>query len=147
MPWRSAPFTPGYCGYSALPISGEIRDQEQQVIKTVTLMTDDLTGEASHKPARTIQTVAFALDGAELEIDLTDKHAAELRAAFAPYLACARKVTRRTNGHARVTPRRHSRGGPDTGAIRDWAKAQGLELKERGRVPAEIEARYQAAHP
>jgi hypothetical protein len=46
--------------------------------------------------------------------------------------------------------RQHRRRGaanttqaPDTKAIRQWAREQGLEVSERGRIPAEIVERYE----
>jgi hypothetical protein len=41
--------------------------------------------------------------------------------------------------------RRPPVGGPDSTGVREWAKAQGIEVKDRGRVPAEVVARFKAA--
>jgi hypothetical protein len=101
-----------------------------------TLLIDDIDGgEASG-------TVRFGLDGTEYEIDLSAAHSDELRGALARYLAHAR----RTGGAARSAARSR-RGGAavDTAKVREWAKEQGIEVKERGRVPAGVLEQYKAA--
>ena len=56
--------------------------------KVQVLLVDDLDGgEAS-------ETVSFALDGNNYEIDLSGKNATELRDSFAKYVGAARKVGR-----------------------------------------------------
>ena len=106
--------------------------------KIQTLLIDDLDGSAAEA------TVRFGLDGAEYEIDLNARHAKQLRDALARYLAAAR----RAGGSARK-PARGSRRGPagglDTTEIREWARAQGIEVKDRGRVPADLVAKFKAA--
>ena len=82
-------------------------------------------------------TVRFGLDGTEYEIDLNAGHARELREVLARYLDAARRV----GGSAR-RPARGSRRGPagglNTTEVREWARAQGIEVKDRGRVPADL---------
>lgn len=101
-------------------------------------LIDDLDGsEAS-------QTVLFALDGKSYEIDLNDDHTAELRAALAPFVGAARKVT----GGRMAPVRRIGSAGParDLGAVRAWARGNGWpDLGDRGRVPDEILKAYDAA--
>lgn len=84
------------------------------------------------------ETVRFALEGAQYEIDLSAAHAAELRAAFAPWVAAARKVSTRSPGK--------SRAGSDTSKVRAWAKANGYDVSERGRISATVRAAYDAVH-
>jgi Lsr2 len=36
-------------------------------------------------------------------------------------------------------------GKVDSTEVREWAKAQGLEVKDRGRVPAELVVKFKAA--
>jgi nucleoid-associated protein Lsr2 len=104
--------------------------------KIQTLFIDDIDGGEAEG------TVRFGLDGSEYEIDLNAKHTGELRNALASYVTHARKVggaTRRT-----VRGRRGS-DSVDTAKVREWAKTEGYEIKDRGRVPADIVAKYQAA--
>jgi hypothetical protein len=103
-----------------------------------TFLIDDLDGSDAEG------TVLFGLDGTQYEIDLSTGHAKDLRAALARYIDAGRRVT--------GTARRAGQSGRKTAAssisnteVRTWAKAQGLEIKERGRVSADILARYRAA--
>ena len=89
-------------------------------------------------------TVRFGLDGTEYEIDLNAGHAQALREALARYIRAAR----RAGGGARRPARggrRAAAGGVNNSEIREWAKGQGIEVKDRGRVPAEVVARFNAA--
>lgn len=89
-------------------------------------------------------TVQFGLDGASYEIDLSTGHATALRGALARYVEHGRKVggtARRTSRKGRGT----TAGGLNTTEVREWAKAQGIEIKDRGRVPADVIARYKEA--
>jgi hypothetical protein len=102
-----------------------------------TLLIDDLDG------GEAAGTVRFGLDGTEYEIDLSAVHEDELRKALQQYLAHAR----RTGGTAKSVARSTRRGGAvvDTAKVREWAKEQGIEVKDRGRVPANVVAQYQTA--
>jgi Lsr2 len=109
--------------------------------KVQVLLVDDLDGgEAS-------ETVSFALDGNNYEIDLSGKNAEELRDAFAKYVGSARKAGRATSSSGRSSGRRS--GGSSTSmdrdqaaAIRSWAKSKGLKVSDRGRIPATIIEQY-----
>jgi hypothetical protein len=86
------------------------------------------------------ETMQFTVEGVQYEIDLSAAHAAEMRAAFAPWVAAARKVSGRSSGKAR------SGSGSDTSKVRAWAKAQGHDVSERGRISATVRAAYDAVH-
>jgi hypothetical protein len=104
--------------------------------RTQTVFIDDLDGSTAEG------TVLFALDGTQYEIDLSTDHAKELRTALAPYVEAGRKVVgapRRVRQVGRKAP-----SGLNADA-RAWAKAHGLAIKERGRVPADVIAQYRAA--
>jgi hypothetical protein len=105
--------------------------------KIQTLFIDDIDGGAADG------TVRFALDGTDYEIDLSGKHSDELHTALRKYVEHARKV----GGTAR---RSSTRGGRkpstvDTVAARTWARENGYDIKDRGRVPADLVAKYQEA--
>ena len=120
--------------------------------KTIVTLVDDLTGEE----AEDISTVEFALDGATYEIDLDDKNSAALRDALAEYVAAARRTggrrattsgARRRSGSGTGTPRATSPGGYDretSKQIREWAKGQGFEVSDRGRVPNNVVEAWEA---
>ena len=102
------------------------------------VLVDDLDGsEAS-------ETVTFGLDGSTYEIDLNDANAAALREALAGFLGHARKTT----GGSRRTRRSSgsSSSSSHTKDVREWAKAQGMEVSERGRISADVQQAYDAAH-
>jgi hypothetical protein len=108
--------------------------------KVQTLLIDDLDGGEAES------TVRFGLDGAEYEIDLSAKNAEALRKALARYVDAAR----RASGSAARRPGRSGRraasaSGPEPTAVREWAKSQGIEVKDRGRVPAELVVKFKAA--
>lgn len=83
-----------------------------------------------------------ASTGAHYEIDLISDHAQELREQLGRYVKAARKVTGSAGRPARV--RRASGNDARNKEIRNWAKAKGLDVNERGRIPADIVARYEA---
>src|ERR1700747_3567491 len=89
--------------------------------KIQTVFIDDLDGSEAEG------TVRFGLDGAEYEIDLNAEHARALRDALARYVQAARA------------------DGVDSTEVREWAKAQGIDVKDRGRVPAELVVKFKAA--
>lgn len=105
--------------------------------KIQTLFIDDIDGGEAEG------TVRFALDGSEYEIDLNARHTEELRSALGKYVTHARKI----GGTARKGTARGSRRSStvDTVAVRAWAREQGIDIKDRGRVPSDIVAKYQAA--
>src|SRR3954467_6072653 len=123
--------------------------------KVQVILSDDLD---ENVPAD--ETVSFALDGTNYEIDLSDKNAQELRDAFSRYVQAARKVGRASGrasggGRSRATggggPRRARGGGgrmarEQAGAIRDWARKNGHAVSDRGRIPASVVEAYEAAH-
>ena len=103
--------------------------------KVQTLFIDDLDGSAAEGMVR------FGLDGTEYEIDLNAEHAQQLRDALAAYV----RAGRRLSGGSR-RPARGGRSGSETPVeVREWAKTQGIEVKDRGRVPAELVVRFKAA--
>jgi hypothetical protein len=102
------------------------------------VLVDDLDGTEA------TETVSFGLDGTTYEIDLNDANAASLREALSGYVGHARKVT---GGGRRA---RRSSGGSATSSnttdVREWAKSQGMEVSERGRISADVQQAYDAAH-
>ena len=107
--------------------------------KIQTLFIDDLDGSDAEG------TVRFGLDGSEYEIDLNAKHAQQLRDALARYVGAARRVGGGARRSAARGGRRTSASGLNTTEVREWARAQGIEVKDRGRVPAEVVVKFKAA--
>ncbi|MGO1317753.1 MAG: histone-like nucleoid-structuring protein Lsr2 [Cellulomonadaceae bacterium] len=105
--------------------------------KVQVVLVDDLDGGTAQ------ETVSFGLDGVSYEIDLNAEHVQELRDALAPWIGHARKV-----GRASRPARRARATGSSSNAneIRQWARENGFQVNERGRISAEIKEAYEAAH-
>jgi Lsr2 len=102
--------------------------------KVTVEMTDDLDGSQADT------TVRFAVDGTAYEIDLSKRNAAAMRRTFDRYIDHARKASR---GTRRV---RASRDRQRSGDVRAWARSQGIQVSERGRIPASVVEQYEAAN-
>ncbi len=109
--------------------------------RTIVIRTDDIDGGEG------AETVSFGLDGVNYEIDLGEENAQALRDALAPYVPHARRVS---GGRGRAARGRgRASGGTDrdlTARIREWARANGHEVSDRGRLPATIVQAYEDAH-
>lgn len=109
--------------------------------REIVVLEDDLDGGDA------AETVKFALDGVQYEIDLNGKNAGKLRDAFAPYVSAGRRVGRGgvvVGGRAAAA---RGRGGTvsdreQNRAIRAWAKKAGRQISDRGRIPQEIVDEY-----
>jgi hypothetical protein len=109
--------------------------------RTILELVDDLDGGQAD------ETVTFALDGVEFEIDLSAENAARLRDAFAEFVGHARRTGgRKQRGAGMVVAKTTSNGKPDTQAVREWARSQGETVAERGRVPQALLTSFQEAH-
>ena len=105
------------------------------------ILEDDLDGGPAD------ETIRFGLDGAHYEIDLSSANAARLRDAIRPFVAKSRRVqgtatqrTRAPRGTAAPVKR-----NPETAAIREWAKADGHKVSDRGRIHQDIQDAYYEA--
>jgi hypothetical protein len=92
------------------------------------------------------ETVTFGLDGKEYAIDLNSEHAAALRDALAPYVAHGRPVSGGRARRASTGTTRAATTGTPASEIRAWARDNGFDVPERGRVSAEVREAYSAAH-
>ena len=102
--------------------------------KTVVELVDDLDGGEAH------ETVEFSIDGVDFVIDLSNDNASRLRERLAEFVGHARKVSgRRARGKAAA-------GSVDTQAVREWARSQGEQVAERGRLSHDLVTRFQEAH-
>ncbi len=125
-----------FLGYS--PPNWANREYTANMAKRVIeQFVDDLDGSVLDGDA---ETVRFALDGTSYEIDLSPKNASALRSDFEKYVTAARKAS--LGGTARK--RRSSGGSTDTAAIREWARAKGIDVPSRGRLPKSVIDAYGA---
>jgi hypothetical protein len=99
------------------------------------LLVDDLDNSDAD------ETVTFALDGVTYEIDLNEANASKLRDAFAPWVGHARRSGgRKSAGRSAASSRK------DVSAVREWARKNGHEVSERGRIPASVQEAYDKAN-
>ncbi|MGN6332753.1 MAG: histone-like nucleoid-structuring protein Lsr2 [Motilibacteraceae bacterium] len=115
--------------------------------KVQVMLVDDIDGGEAD------ETVSFSLDGVAYEIDLSTPNAEAMRETLAQYVGVARRVGGRAaasraagGGRARKAATPSADGGRDTSAIRAWAKENGYEVSERGRISAKVLEAYDAAH-
>jgi hypothetical protein len=104
--------------------------------KVNVLLVDDIDGSDAD------ETIQFGLDGTHYEIDLNSGHVKELREQLERHVKAARKVTGPAGRPARV--RRASENDARNKVIRDWAREKGLDVNDRGRIPGDIVAQYEA---
>ena len=105
------------------------------------VLEDDLDGGAA------AETVTFGLDGVSYEIDLSDKNAGKLRDEFASWIGHARRSGgRRTTGRRAAGGSSGSSSRRDLSAVRAWARANGHQVSDRGRVSAAVQEAYDKAH-
>ena len=99
-------------------------------------LIDDLTG------GEAAETVAFALDGARYEIDLSVENATKLRETLSVYIANGRRAPAR----GETTSRRVTRADREqTAAIRAWARDNGFEISDKGSIPTSVIDAYNAS--
>lgn len=104
--------------------------------KTVVELVDDLGGGTAD------QTVQFSIDSVSYEIDLNAANASALRDALAEYVVAGR----RTGGRRQTTSRSGSASRQDLDAVRAWARANGHDVADRGRVSKAVQDAYNSAH-
>ncbi|HEY3606160.1 MAG TPA: Lsr2 family protein [Pseudonocardiaceae bacterium] len=113
--------------------------------KTIVQLIDDLDGTSSE----TIETITFGLDGVVYEIDLSDDNAEKLRDNLAEFISSARRTGGRAKRGAATSAAAGAANGSgrsreQTQAIREWARKNGHEISERGRIPATIIEAFEA---
>jgi hypothetical protein len=96
-------------------------------------LLDDLDG------GRADETVEFSLDGSDYEIDLSADNAKILRATLEPYLSGARHIS---TGRPSLAAWEHAADADESHLIREWARARGLDVSTRGRIPAYLKEAY-----
>ncbi len=108
--------------------------------ETIIKLTDDFDGSEAQ------ETVKFGLRGTDYEIDLNAKNVAALEKALAKYVEAGHRVsTQRGRGRGGAA-RSNGSSRMDIGAIRIWARDNGFEVSDRGRIPGEVRDAYENAH-
>jgi hypothetical protein len=105
--------------------------------ETIVRLTDDIDGSEA------AESVTFGLDGVTYSIDLSNKNASDLREQLAVWVEHARKVSGRAKAKQNGS---NGASHPDLPTVRAWAKAQGFEVSERGRIAKEVLEAFAAAN-
>jgi hypothetical protein len=100
---------------------------------------DDLDGSEDG-----VRLVTFALDGKSYEIDLGAANREMLANALAPFIAAGRPTTSTPIAGRARTGKRRSKGGSE---VRQWARANGLPVPDRGRIPKHVMDAYIVNNP
>jgi len=127
--------------------SHDINEGNRMAQRTQVLLTCDV--HDVHVEA--VGTVVFTVEGQAFECEMCEAHLAEFRQAMEIWSSYSRPVGRAgsTGGRAAKSARGarpRSSVGPSTAEVREWARAQGIPVNTRGRVPADLHAAYAEAH-
>ncbi|MBD8207784.1 Lsr2 family protein [Microbacterium sp. CFBP 8790] len=105
-------------------------------------LIDDLDGSILEEGEG--KQISFSIEGRAYEIDLSDTNADKLLGAFAPFVDAARSVGSASRSAASRGAR--TKSDLNLGAVREWARANGHAVSDRGRVPATVIDAYKAAN-
>ena len=108
--------------------------------KVQVILVDDVDGGEAD------ETVSFALDGISYEIDVSASNAEALREALSPWVDHARRVGGRSIARRSAVKSRPAAERTDLSDVRAWARENGFQVSDRGRVSGEVRAAYEAAH-
>jgi hypothetical protein len=104
-------------------------------------LIDDLDGTALEEGAG--KQITFSIEGRSYEIDLSDSNADKFYNALAPFVDAARLIG---SGARSSNPRgARVKNDLDLAAVREWARANGHTVSDRGRVPGSVIDAYKAA--
>ena len=106
--------------------------------RTITTLTDDIDGNDAD------ETVTFSFKGTQYEIDLSKKNVDKMVKALQPYTSAARRSGGRRSGAGRTTSSGADRD--QLAKIRDWARANGHQVSDRGRISTAVQEAYHAAN-
>lgn len=96
-----------------------------------TILVDDLTGKDAD------ESVVFGIRGKNYKIDLSRDNVTKLIKALEPFIEKARPIPPATaNGHDRRTARQ------ERDRIRMWAQENGMDVSDKGRIPAQVVAAF-----
>ncbi len=107
--------------------------------KVQVILVDDVDGGEAE------ESVSFSLDGVNYEIDLSGANAESLRDALATWVGHARRIGGRS-GRGRSAGRTKAPAKPDLTQVRAWARDNGFQVSDRGRVSSEVMSAYEGAH-
>ncbi len=115
--------------------------------KVEVVLTCDLDEEET--PAA--ETVAFGYDGQTYEFELCQEHLDEFHNLMQGYVSAARKAepaAHRSSPATASAPPRASRGmgnPSELAMVREWARTNGYDISDRGRIPSQVRDAFEAA--
>ena len=89
------------------------------------------------------ETMHFSLGSSTYEVDVCTKHAQQIRDGLEPFVTHARKTASASSNRRRQRPATERQQTP---SIRSWAKDHGIQVNDRGRIPASVIKEYEGAH-
>lgn len=101
---------------------------------------DDIDGSEAER------TFAYTVDGIDYEIDLSAANIKEFNDAIAGFVESSRKAARRSATGSKQRAVKPGSNKEQNQAVREWARGQGLPVSERGRIAADVQAKFDAAH-
>jgi hypothetical protein len=113
--------------------------------------------DLDREPVQAVKTVRFSWDGARHQIDLCSDHLDEVESTVNSWLrgSAPSNGTRRRAGKAggaakaaggsKRAPAKRSGGSNASRELRSWAKANGYNVSDRGRIPGDVRTAYEAA--
>lgn len=108
--------------------------------KVITEFIDDIDGSVAER------TFTFAVDGTNYEIDLSSDNIKEFNEAIAGFVESARKAPRSAGRKARSVGVKPGSNREHLAAVRAWLRQQGEKVNDRGRIAADLMAKFDAAH-
>lgn len=112
--------------------------------RVVRQLIDDIDGSDISDGAG--ERVEFSLRGVTYQIDLSNANVTKLDKALKPYLAAATKVGSARSKRTKTASKGNGTSSPEQlAAIRDWARDNGYEVADRGRIKTEVIEAFEAA--
>jgi hypothetical protein len=111
--------------------------------RIVRQLIDDIDGAEISDGAG--ERVKFSLRGVNYQIDLSTANTAKLDKALKPYVDAAAKMGG-TRGRRTKASTNGKTSPEQLAAIRDWARKNGYEVADRGRIKAEVVEAFEASH-
>ncbi|AWK70278.1 hypothetical protein CBI38_00475 [Rhodococcus oxybenzonivorans] len=109
--------------------------------KVVVELVDDIDGSLIEVGKG--EHITFSVNGVDYEIDLKTKNAREFLRTMDFYIEHATRVDERKG---RSTSSAKPRGRAQASTVREWAAENGYDISSRGRIPAEVQEAFDAAH-
>jgi hypothetical protein len=112
--------------------------------RIVRQLIDDLDGSEIAEDGG--ERVEFSVRGVAYQIDLSTANAAKFDKALKPFVAGALKVRGNRGGRGKAVRGSGSASSKQLAAIREWARQNGHQVSDRGRIKAEVVQAFEAAH-